>query len=410
MKGHSEVLTKEISRNNFRSFIWHAIFLSIAVSFMDIDTIIPDMLLKAGGKAWQIGLLSSIAFGFARFSQLFFAPIIAGYKHKKKFLLLGVNIRIFTLILLSLTFYLFFSISNNYIIPLIFILVSIFSISGGLANIPYTEIMGKSIIKEDRKQILSLKQFISSIGMFGSAFLVIYIIKSYKLPTNYSIVFILASLFLFIASLGFWKLTEVIPKKTIVTKNNFKKIWTELKGNKKLQHYLLIVNILGIGRNILPFILLFHQHNFSINTNIVGGLLFAKTIGLIISGLIMYFYSKKISYNTMLIIMTILSGLIIIPLWVFNNLLIMYYFSFFCGGLFLTLYAISNNGILLEISNTNNRAILTGIAGAGNILPIIFPIIGGIIITKLNFDLFFILFLIISLVGIWYIRAFNCTK
>jgi len=75
-----------------------------------------------------------------------------------------------------------------------------------------------------------------------------------------------------------------------------------------------------------------------------------------------------------------------------------------------TIYSISINGILLEISGNTNRALYTGIAGAGSIIPAIFPLIAGQIITFYGFSLFLILFMIIITSSIFFIYKINCEK
>jgi len=39
----------------FYSFLIHGIFLALAQNFMDIDTIIPSMLIESGGSSLHIG-------------------------------------------------------------------------------------------------------------------------------------------------------------------------------------------------------------------------------------------------------------------------------------------------------------------------------------------------------------------
>ena len=121
-------LTPNISKRNFKSLLWHAGFLALAQVFMDVDTIVPAMLVDAGGNAVQIGILTAIMLGGSSFTQLMYAPFISNYHFKKKFLLLGINSRIFSL--LGLGIILFFSslIDESNIIWLIFIgFFSIFS-------------------------------------------------------------------------------------------------------------------------------------------------------------------------------------------------------------------------------------------------------------------------------------------
>ena len=67
-------LPREISNHNFYSFLWHAGFLALAQSFMDVDTVIPSMLIDSGGKAIHIGVMTAIMMGGSSFTQLLFAP------------------------------------------------------------------------------------------------------------------------------------------------------------------------------------------------------------------------------------------------------------------------------------------------------------------------------------------------
>lgn len=91
-------LTSEISRKNYHAFLWHAAFLAIASAFMDVDTIIPSMLINAGGTSVHVGILTAILIGGTRLSQLFFAPYINSKPNKKGLLITGINLRVLALI------------------------------------------------------------------------------------------------------------------------------------------------------------------------------------------------------------------------------------------------------------------------------------------------------------------------
>ncbi|MCP3953608.1 MAG: hypothetical protein GY697_15535 [Desulfobacterales bacterium] len=49
-------LPGKLSKHNSHSMLWHAIFLAFAWNFIDIDTVIPAMLVAAGGKAIHTSL------------------------------------------------------------------------------------------------------------------------------------------------------------------------------------------------------------------------------------------------------------------------------------------------------------------------------------------------------------------
>jgi len=76
-------LPRNISNHNFYAFLWHAGFLAFAQNFMDVDTIIPAMLIESGGGAVHIGIMTAIMMGGSSFTQLFFAPYISNKSFKK---------------------------------------------------------------------------------------------------------------------------------------------------------------------------------------------------------------------------------------------------------------------------------------------------------------------------------------
>lgn len=80
------------------------------------------------------------------------------------------------------------------------------------------------------------------------------------------------------------------------------------------------------------------------------------------------------------------------------------------GGVVFSLYTITMNGLLLEVSETGNRAIYTGFAGAGNILPALLPLTGGLLIGNFGFRTFFILYIMIVSLSFYFIQKIDCKK
>lgn len=143
-------LTKKISDHNFYAFLWHAGFLALAKNFMDVDTVIPAMLIESGGKAMHVGIMTAIMMGGSSFTQLFFAPYISNKGLKKKFLLLGINFRIFSLFALGGILFYLQAQQLVLILGLIFLFITLFSLGGAFANISYTDILGKSVNENKR--------------------------------------------------------------------------------------------------------------------------------------------------------------------------------------------------------------------------------------------------------------------
>lgn len=403
--------TEKTARNNFYSFLWHAAFLALAQNFMDVDTIIPAMLYEAGGNAFHIGLMTAIMVGGSSFTQLFFAPYISNKPFKKKFLLVGINSRVLSLIALgAILFYLNQKYSSA-ILLFIFFFIAVFSLSGAFANISYIDIIGKVIDPEKRKKLFSSRQIISGLAVFASAFLAKELITKNDFPVNYASSFFIGGLLLLIASGGFWKIKEKTKSgiKIKGTREFLNILKSELKQNKKLIYFLGFINTQGIAISFMPFVLLYSKEIFNANSNDTGTFLISKIIGVVTVSLFVLLFSSKIKYNFLLYLNVFLSiGLAIIVL-ITNDIAIIK-FAFILGGITFSLYNISMNGILLEVSGLENRALYAGFAGAGNILPALFPLIGGWIIQQWSFPAFFIVFIFILSCSLFFIQRMHCTK
>ena len=76
-------LNKQISQHNYYLFLWHAVFLALAINFTDVDTIIPAMMLDAGGVLPVIfpflGGWIITEFGFTKFFVLFMLIIFSSF-------------------------------------------------------------------------------------------------------------------------------------------------------------------------------------------------------------------------------------------------------------------------------------------------------------------------------------------
>ena len=405
-------LTDSVSKNNFYAFLWHGVFLALAQNFMDVDTIVPSMIIDAGGTSFHIGLLTAIILGGTSFMQIVFSPFLNNKREKKTYLIAAILLRVAALFGLGVMLY-FFSQEGSFgsALTLIFVLITIFSLSGAFAAISYTDILGKSMLAGKRKSFFSLRQAIMSIGVFVSALLAAKVLSLYTYPNNYGTLFMIAGGALAIATLGFFKIKEVGSDIIRIEgiKNYLFTLTREVKSNPKLKGYLLVVNTLGISLSLLPFLMLYSKQQFAIGNSEVGQYLIYKVAAGVIAGLLIYYFSKKIKYKKLLY------GVVIMALLVPLHLLILgkasnFVLYFFVGGLIYTFYKVAIEGILMEVSTNENRTVYAGISGAGNILPIVFPIVGGWLISSYGFTAFFAVFLFIISCSFYFIWQLKCEK
>ncbi len=404
-------LSKSISRHNYYSFLIHAVFLSLAKNFMDVDTIIPSMLVESGGNAMHIGVLTAIMLGGSSFTQLFFSPYLQNKSFKKKYLLFGINSRIISLIGLSLLFSFSVLFSGDVRILFIFLLITIFSFSGAFANISYTDIIGKSVLPSFRKSFFSISHVLTGSGVLISAFFARRVLMSRQFPENYTLMLLIAAVFLSLASIGFWRIKETVASgyKIKGLEAFLNAVRREIQSNSKLRYYLGFVNTLGISVTIFPFLILYAKESFEVGSSEIGTFLIFKVTGVVLTGMLLFILSKKIRYRYLLYSTVLLTLCIPLCVMAFNGLSV-FFGVFILGGIVYALYKISIDGILLEVSDNQNRALYTGIAGAGNILPALFPISAGWIIKAYGFNLFFIIFMAIVTSSILFIYKIHCTK
>ncbi len=407
------MISKTPARNgNLVPLLWHASFLALASNFMDVDTIIPSMLIKAGGNEIHLGFMTAIMLGGSSLFQLFFAGLISHKPRKKRFLLWGINLRIVALFALALLFYHSDSMGQGLLILFVFVFISLFSFSGAFANISYVDIVGKSIRGPTRKTFFSAKQVIFSAGVFVSALLVRELLVMLDFPNNYAFLFVLASALLSVASLGFWRLheepTRAAKKKTLL--KFLTMIPAEVQNNKNLKYYLLLINSLGLGLSTLPFIIYLAKENFGLSYALIGNFLLLKTLGMLVAGLFLLKFSKRFQYRHLLMISLALAAFMPIASLLFRDSAVAYQSIFVFAGIFMATYKTAIEGILLEISTDENRATYTGISGAGNILTTLFPLVAGFLILSLGYVPVFIAVSLVILLSFYFVLNIDCTK
>lgn len=405
------MLTKTDSKHNFRALIFHAAFLSFAQVFIDVDTVIPAMLVDASGTAFQVGLLTAIMLGGASFTQLIFAPFISNFNFKKKFLLLGINARILALIFLAWLLFASAKAAPENSILLIFMLIAVFAVGGAFANISYIDIMGKSILAESRKLFFSFRLVLNGLVFLTAATFAAGLLKAFAYPLNYAWMFVVGFAALSIASLGFWKLKESVPSKLQIKDfRAFVRLFKhELKENPKLPAFLGFINTQGISISFLPFVILYAKDVLEGSAGSTGSFLVFKIIGSVGAGIGLFLLAGKFKYKWLLIGNALLAATLPLILIVFNVHAPLQ-LVFLLGGIVFAVYQLSMNGVLLEVSGTGNRAIYTGITGAGNIIPALFPLLGGLVIQHLGFTIFFSCYLVVVLSSLYFARRIRCEK
>lgn len=394
---------------NFIAFVWHAIFLALMKPFLDTDTIIPAMIIKAGGNEMLIGLATAILVGFSTLFQFFFGSYLSRRRHKKKHLLIAIFLRASSILGLALLFFFYSRLTPFLSMFFIISLITVFSIAGAYGGVSYADLLGKSILPSKRKSLFSLKNLIGAVAFLVAAFFAKKILKMYDFPKNYTLLYLIAGFLLFTASFGYFAVKEKETK--LVQKRTFwqfvKILPQELKNNKNLLYFLIVLNTLGLGITSFPFLVSYAKSAGSFSSNNIGNFLILKVVGVVLFSLLVFIFRKKMSYRNLLIVSVIAgAALPIIALFTVDYPLI-YGLNFFIAGSIFALFRIAKEGIVIEISNEQNRAIYVGIIGAGSIITAVLPLFAGFLLSKFGYTAVFISVSVIVLSSLFFVRKMD---
>ncbi len=395
---------------NYRAFLIHALFLSLTMSFIDVNTVAPAMLTESGASTFHLGLLTAIMVGFSSFMQLIFATYIVSLRYKRPALLTGIYLRVFSLA--SLGFFLLTpSGQSTWRVWMILLIMALFSFSGAFANIAYTDILGSTIERQERKRLLTVKQLISSIGLIVSSIVVKIVLSNLSYPNSYSLLFLMASGLLLIATSGFWMLKEgerPAKPRTKLT-DRLKMYGIAIKNDKNIRLYLLLINTSGVILSTLPFLVVYANQNYGLDGGRTGTYLLLQLSGSLLATIFTNLFSKGQRYRPLLYIFIAMGAFTPILALILAPAQNLYPLVFLLGGATTALMQILSMGILLEISTDENRPIYTGIGGAGGLMNILYPILAGLLLPSLGFAMIFLLTSVFICVGLISAKQLNCS-
>lgn len=402
---------QQIQKRNYSAFLVHALFLALTMNFIDINTVVPNMLAESGASSLHMGILSSIMIGGTSFMQLIFAGIIYPLRRKKPALLAGIYLRVTALIVLGI-FLRTLSGVGLWKVWTILGLMTVFSFSGAFANISYTDILGRTIEPARRKKLLTVKQLISSVGVIASALLVKLILSKLSYPKNYSTLFLLAGALLTLATIGFWMIKEedAPVREKLPLGQRFIAFGKVIKEDKNMRFYLLLINTSGVILSTIPFLILFARTKFPIDGSLTGTFLLLQMAGSLITNTLLTFFSKGQRYRRLLYLFVGLGASIPLIALLASASSLTFSLIFLLTGSCMALYQILAPGVLLEISTDENRPLYSGLAGAGSIMNILYPILAGALVATFGYVPVFILTSIYILIGFYAANKIQCIR
>jgi MFS family permease len=394
---------------NFAMGLIHGTFYTGGYTFGEPNTIIPIFLNNFTTSKVLIGLSSTIAGSLGGVSgilpQLFVANRLETKDYKRPLLRAAITIRAFCWGILTLMTY-FFSVSHpNLMLFSLFFLLFIFTLMGGVANVPFHDIWGKAIPPTLRGRFFGYRQLLGGVLALGSGFITKSILgnKSIIFPKNFSILFFLAFIFISISYLGLGAVKEPVEE---VHKDclNFRKFLNKafkiLKTDTNYKKFLAVEILLGASSLSLPFYILYAKDFLHFKLEMVGVFLLAQILGNTFSNFF-WAYLSDFAGNKKVLQISALAGLTIPLLAIFTppNLSVLFIPLFVLIGFFTAGYIIGKTNFLLEISPQKDRPTYISLNGTLTFLVTIFPLMGGAIVQHLSYKFLFMATMLMVMAG-----------
>lgn len=377
---------------NRHALYWHSFFLAVTMSFTEINTVMPALVLEAGGGETAVGALTAIMKGLPLVTQLLFASFLHTRRRKKPALLFGINLRVVALAAAGAG--IAFMGTDRSIIPVVFLTMSLFALSGAFAGVSYTEIMGKVVDQAHRRTFFVNRQTATALGLLVSAVATRVFLGATAFPDGYVLLFAMAAGFLLIASAGFWVIHEPAAPPSASGVDGKPGILTALRtvprilsGDSNMRSLIVAVNLGALGFTAIPLLTALAHDRYPVEPATVGWFVMIQVIGQLGANLIWSRVIRRGGFRLVLraelILLASLLPLSLVvsafaPLWAYAAL-------YLIVGSILSAHRLGVEATLVQISPDDSRALYAGVFGAANLGTALMPLVTGSLVSTLGF-------------------------
>lgn len=393
-----------LEKQSYFAYLWHGVFLALTMSMLDLNTVFPTLVNTLTEQTIVFGILYSMMLGVPLVFNIVFSHQLSKVVYKKKFLIIGMYLRGIAFLGMAIMTY-YFAVSNPRLtITSYFVFVFMFSISAGFAGISYSDIVGKTVRREYRTTLYSVKQLLSAISGFLGGLIITRIFNlNIPFPTNYTISLMIGFIGLFIASIGFWILKEPpseIDPDTDTLRNYVKQIPTVLQQDPSFRRYIFVENLSSFSIMILPFYIIYAKTVFVLDDSYIGIYLLIQITGTIVSNIVWGVIAKKTNAKYVVLICILLGGINPLLALVLGNTSPLYYgLIFFILGFTISGRKVGFEPFLLDLSPDARRVQYLGIRGSLNILVVLLPLAGAFFISFIGYPFTFSVVFIVMMIA-----------
>ena len=395
------------------AFYWHAFFLAVTTSFTEVNTVMPALILEAGGTEVAVGVLTAIMLGLPLITQLVFAGFLHTRERKKPFLLLAINLRVLALAAAAVGIALYGT--GTMIIPIVFAAMTVFALSGAFAGVSYTDLVGNLVRTANRRAFFVRRQVITTLGLLASAIATRFLLGAAAFPDGYVLLFAMAAAFLFVATGGFWALREPpLPEDAVRPTGGvmaaIRQAPSMFRTDPNLRSLIVVANLVALGFTSIPLVTALAHRSYELDSATVGTFVLIQIGGMLAANVVWNRLVRRGGFRLVLQVELVLIAALfplallvaaVAPLWTYALL-------YLVTGAVITAQKIAIEGALVQISPDGKRALYAGVFGAANLGAAFMPLLTGVLVGVLGFPAVFLGAAAVALLALRPVRTLAC--
>ena len=395
------------------AFYWHAFFLAVTTSFTEVNTVMPALILEAGGTEVAVGVLTAIMLGLPLITQLVFAGFLHTRERKKPYLLLAINLRVLALGAAAVGIALYGT--GTMIIPIVFAAMTVFALSGAFAGVSYTELVGNLVRTANRRAFFVRRQVITTLGLLASAIATRFLLGAAAFPDGYVLLFAMAAAFLFVATGGFWALREPpLPEDAVRPTGGvmaaIRQAPSMFRTDPNLRSLIVVANLVALGFTSIPLVTALAHRSYELDSATVGTFVLIQIGGMLAANVVWNRLVRRGGFRLVLQVELVLIAALfplallvaaVAPLWTYALL-------YLVTGAVISAQKIAIEGALVQISPDGKRALYAGVFGAANLGAAFMPLLTGVLVGVLGFPAVFLGAAAVALLALRPVRTLAC--
>jgi MFS family permease len=360
-------------------------------------TVLPTFVSNVTSSKILIGLSGSLSMAGWFLPQLVVASLIETVTRKRPIYVWSGVVRIVTIWIIALSVPLLRSTWAGSFIILFFVLYSVYVIAGGVAGIPFMDIVGKEIKSRNRGSFFGARLFFGGIAAALMGLFVTNVLASKPFPYDYATLFITASAIITVAIISFCLADE--KEGTVCERRTpFKKFLRRgpllLRDIKSYRMFLVWRVLLGIWMMALPFYIIYARERLGLPEESVGVFLSIQMVGMIISNLLWGRLSDRVGNKIVLNLTAAVSaaspGIALLTTMaapfrgMFGFGTVFFFLGFTMSGL-----RLGHSNYMLDLSPESERPTYLGFMNTFLAPVMLLSAFGGFLVERTSFEVLF---------------------